>query len=850
MMTLSTARLLAASMALATLAGGGAVYAIQPASWVHTNEADFTPGETEDAVVTNLGDVKLSTGTEQIGEAPEEVTSFNDLQAIGGTIYIAAGPKGAILKREGDKVEQVLALDNEQVFALDARNDQLLVAVSAEGKSRLAVLEGAELKTIAELPDVRYVWDLVVTGDAIVAATGTDGKVIRVEPTDDPAKPTITDLLDATQANILCLAIDNQGRIHAGSDSDGLVYRLTPKDDGSYEQFVLYDAAEPEIGALFVSDDGLVYAGTADAEQARPGRLGEAASAETGRPDATAVPTPPAEGEEPAPPAPGDLPQVPPGAEPMTPPEAPAETGEGLPPADEAQPAAPAAEPAPAEPAAPPQAEAAPPPTDPEPAPAEAAAPTPEQFDKLRQVIRQRLDAARRSGKLQVGVQGRPGGRASTPAGAARSRPATPQPTPQEGNAVYRIDSQGFVTEVFRESSMILKIVRAPAPGGDRLLVATGNEGELYSVDPSAEETTTLADLEPEQVTSILVGPDGGLMLGTANPARLLTLADGVAARGTYTSPVLDATQISLWGTLDVTATVPEGTRVAVETRSGNAQDPEQAAWSPWTAPEAVEPQPGLPVLTPRELKVTAPPARFLQYRLTLEGSNNTSPVVDRVEVTYVTPNIKPRIASLKASYPETPPNPQPNAPDTGPATNLVVEWEAADPNNDPLLYKLEYQPSNSDQWLLIAEDLTDPRYEWQTRRVPDGRYLVRLTADDRKANPGDMAMQATRRSDPVLVDNTAPELQDVEVTVDRRDATLKGTARDALSQVRSIDYVLDSEEEYKPILPDDLIFDSTGEAWSVTLSRLSPGSHVVTLRVTDTRGNSRYQPVLLEIQR
>ena len=56
----------------------------------------------------------------------------------------------------------------------------------------------------------------------------------------------------------------------------------------------------------------------------------------------------------------------------------------------------------------------------------------------------------------------------------------------------------------------------------------------------------------------------------------------------------------------------------------------------------------------------------------------------------------------------------------------------------------------------------------------------------------------------------------------------------------------MDSAELYEPILPEDLIFDSTRESFTVTISDLAPGPHVVTLRVADSRGNVGYQAVTL----
>src|SRR5690606_2715227 len=124
--------------------------------------------------------------------------------------------------------------------------------------------------------------------------------------------PEAVELLDAAQANLLCLGRDGKGNIYAGSDTDGLVYRIRVNADAGDDQpraqvFVIYDAPEPEIGALLVLEDGTVFVGTADAEQARPGRLSEAVSEEAGRPTDLEAPVQPVE-----PPQPPDMPGEPP----------------------------------------------------------------------------------------------------------------------------------------------------------------------------------------------------------------------------------------------------------------------------------------------------------------------------------------------------------------------------------------------------------------------------------------------------------------------------------------------------------------------------------------------------------
>ena len=219
-----------------------------------------------------------------------------------------------------------------------------------------------------------------------------------------------------------------------------------------------------------------------------------------------------------------------------------------------------------------------------------------------------------------------------------------------EGNTIYRIDREGYVNEVFRESVMILKMIEDPS-GSGQLLVATGNEGQIYRVDPASEETIILADLDPEQTPALLAGDDGRVLLGTANPATLVEMTSGYAKTGQYTSAVLDAGQISLWGKLSVISITPDATSVTVEARSGNVEDPQQAAWSAWSTPVSLTYDPGQIPMTPREVAIDCAPARFLQYRLTFVGDGQSTAVVDWVGLKYVVPNLRPAVTGITAKY-------------------------------------------------------------------------------------------------------------------------------------------------------------------------------------------------------
>ena len=58
------------------------------------------------------------------------------------------------------------------------------------------------------------------------------------------------------QGNVTGLMIDPQGRLLAGTEPNGILYRITAKD----KAFALYDSNLPEIRAVSPNPDGSVYA--------------------------------------------------------------------------------------------------------------------------------------------------------------------------------------------------------------------------------------------------------------------------------------------------------------------------------------------------------------------------------------------------------------------------------------------------------------------------------------------------------------------------------------------------------------------------------------------------------------
>jgi hypothetical protein len=256
----------------------------------------------------------------------------------------------------------------------------------------------------------------------------------------------------------------------------------------------------------------------------------------------------------------------------------------------------------------------------------------------------------------------------------------------------------------------------------------------------------------------------------------------------------------------------------------------------------------------PIYLDVTAPPARYLQYRLTLKSDGKHSPSVGRVALKFLTPNMQPRITSIKATYSEEKPGRGEDAANAPPAqqTKLNIEWEAGDPNNDKMAFTLEVRRlGDGSPFIPIAKDITAGNYEWDTRAIPDGRYILRLTASDAPDNVPGQVRTATRLSAEVVVDNTAPLLADLTINpLAKTPGSVQVSAKvgDAVSSIAQVRYSVDGAAEWQPILPVDMIYDSTSEAVSFIIPDLSPGAHVVAIRVTDALGNSQYASRAVEV--
>jgi hypothetical protein len=451
---------------------------------------------------------------------------------------------------------------------------------------------------------------------------------------------------------------------------------------------------------------------------------------------------------------------------------------------------------------------------------------------------------------VAVGAPPQPAVQVAPPPGAVQIVGPSPIPVPPPlvtsqsitgGSEIYRIQTDGYPRRIWSHAQDLVYALAFDAQG--RLLAGTGNRGNLYRID-NEHSYTRLLNAEPTQITGLVRAPDGRVYAVTGNIGKLLAMGPDLEASGSLESDVLDAGGFSYWGRV---TTDPQTS--AVETRSGNLGRA-QRNWSPWAALN--------------QGRVASPAARFLQYRVTLNGTASLSDA----EIAYQMKNIAPVIEAIET----TPPNYRLPAPATAPVVSQSLElpaigrksttfpettravtataakgyigarWTATDDNNDTLQFKVEIRGVQETAWKLLRDNVRERYISWDSTGYSDGKYILRITATDAPSNPPGEALSASRDSDPFLIDNTPPEITWTSVV----GSTVPFHVKDALSILGKAEYSLNGSD-WIVVEPTTRLTDSAEHDYRIGLSTRPPGELTVAVRVEDAFGNQAVAKTVLK---
>jgi len=415
----------------------------------------------------------------------------------------------------------------------------------------------------------------------------------------------------------------------------------------------------------------------------------------------------------------------------------------------------------------------------------------------------------------------------STPAPEPPKEGGAPPPPPVTGpGQVFEVPSGGAPRRAAAFPSAVLCL----AVSGTEVLAGT-RDGGLYAL--AAGGASLLARWEDAPVSALLYdGPRGCAV--TAAPGALWLSGPSQASR--FDSPVLDAGSPARVSALEGFG---EGT-FALSVRGGTGSSPD-AFWSGW-----------LPAARAAELA----PARFLQWRAELAGPGA---VVRGVRFAYRPQNRPPLLDAVKVAPPgevqvksssqlgeqlvqevHSKDRPFPSLAESKPAPGgtqtyylqgfRMVTFTASDPDGDDVRVDVALQPEGGGGWVTLAEQVADPFFVFESRALPDGRYLLKVVARDDAGNPEGEAL-STEKVLPVFeVDNTPPRLEEAG----RGAGLLKVDLADS-DAVRAARFCLDGAP-WVPLAAQGGAFGRRSVTVEVPLPKT--GRHWLAVEAVDAQGN------------
>ena len=433
-----------------------------------------------------------------------------------------------------------------------------------------------------------------------------------------------------------------------------------------------------------------------------------------------------------------------------------------------------------------------------------------------------------------------------------------------DGTEVDELSPQGAPRKLWASRDDVVYALRSTPQG---LLAATGNRGRIYRI----REDGTYVDLARAatgQATAFANAPDG-LYVATSNTGRLYKLSSQPSTHATYLSDVFDSGVFSQFGRMEVNANDNGSTGdFEIFARSGNVENPERN-WSPWQK------------VTPNAGTAGVPAARFIQWKAVLEpgarvgsvGVNylpvNIAPVVDEIAVE---PGARATQAAPQPGQPQQISINLPSAqnslsytqdPSTAPLSAVrdrsavTVRWSSHDDNGDDLIFDVYVRGDGEKNWRLLRARVTERFYSFDSIRIPDGGYRIRVVASDTPAHTFGDALTGERESDHFIIDTTPPVVTALQGTLQGGALHASFVATDAISPIAHAEYSLDAGR-WQFLEPVGKISDSLTEHYDLTvpLSAIplrtppedepaearppvtDPQEHILTVRVYDRYEN------------
>jgi hypothetical protein len=469
----------------------------------------------------------------------------------------------------------------------------------------------------------------------------------------------------------------------------------------------------------------------------------------------------------------------------------------------------------------------------------------------------------------------------------AQEESVTAMTVDKQGNLYLGTSPRGGIYKIYPDGQSSCLLSNVPQV----FSMTCVSSGEVYAacgewlVRVSNDEKVVKFNSEEDkkQYLCVVYEPSSNTLFAGTSDVATVYLAHCNVQEGWYESCVHDTRGISRWSKIKWGAQVSDGTSVALQTRTGNASTPD-STWSDWS--DAYADSNGTQILSP--------PGRFIQYRVTMKTAKpGSTPKVSFVSISYLPPNGKPKLSLVTpvggevwggkktirwsgsdpdndtlvydVYYSSDGTNWQTLVGGLGAEKNGSQGSSSVAKTDEEITSKVRSELEKSkdvpeEMKKEVLKDMpslpkaaaptqsasraeaptTSTSYTWDTTKVNDGRYIIKVVASDRPSNGTD-ALTEEVVSDPVTICNTPPKLtlytKALDLTQGER-VEFAGSASSALAEIVGVQCRVDGGTWIAASAADG-IFDSLYEPFTFALDSLAIGSHKIEVQAIDAAGNA-----------
>ena len=391
-------------------------------------------------------------------------------------------------------------------------------------------------------------------------------------------------------------------------------------------------------------------------------------------------------------------------------------------------------------------------------------------------------------------------------------------------NSLYKADTNGTVQRLFFLNQTL--VFALSSDNDNNIYFITGDNADIYKINGNDGLLSYIGGLD-NKILSTFSATKDGLYFAVSKTGEIYKMQNNNLSEGSFVSDTLDLRLLSKLGSLNAMTTVPEGSDISFEVRTGNVARVDNT-WSDF-----------VPIA--EDGKINVPDGRFMQFRVKMKTSNSESvPVLSSMDFTYIENNLPPDVLNggLTTHYKqqndsnETTKSPQLEENET------MIYWKGSDPNGDKLIYDLEYRLKGERNYRKLANNLENSYFRFKSYLMPSGIYDFKITASDRHDNPIDLSKTKTLEVLNIKYDNDPPEIFDFAVNTEGNARKITFRVEDKLSFLKTVRYSAITEE-WHYIIPDDKVLDSMSENFTILIEDENTGS--ITIEVLDTEGNIKF---------